>query len=84
MILNFKEYVRKHYENARDNQGYSGGQHDGGYRVAMAIMQAHNAGETGQDLKKVTAFIHLIGDFEAQKDPEYDEFLRLQKKFSNQ
>lgn len=55
---------------------------DGGYANAVALVNAHNLGLGGIDLSYVDQFKQFVCAFEEQKDPEYDEYLRLAEKFN--
>lgn len=81
MINDFQEYVRVHYAKRREDERFNGEHDGGGFERVIQLINAFEVGKSGLDLSYVDNFKHLICDFEAQKDPEYDEFLRLQKKF---
>lgn len=77
-LATFIAFANKVAQNRRDDAGYSGAYHDGGARDLEEKIKAWHAGIEGV----VPDCLQTIwSDHQRSMDPEYQEYLRLQKKF---
>lgn len=63
-----------------DDAGHAGQMNDGGCSVMLDKIKAYNCGRNGQIPDWLTPY---VAEATRMRDPEYAEFLRLQKKFKN-
>lgn len=66
--------ILKDADERRSNAAYGGSHHDGGASAIEAQVKFYNYGRTGQIPPEWDQYMKKL-------DPEYQEFLRLQKKF---
>lgn len=76
-VVNVDELIKlalKNAHNRRENAGFSGLHHDDGASLIESNVKFYNYGRAGQIPPEWEEYQKLL-------DPEYQEFLRLQKKF---
>jgi hypothetical protein len=66
--------VLKDAHSKRENAGYSGAHHDGGASLIEAQVKFYNYGRAGQIPPEWKSL-------ESHLDPEYQDYMRLKKKF---
>ena len=79
--ISFSEYVKNRLDSQKRNAGLGGEHHDGGYRRGMAVLEAYECGKAGYHLSMVPEFLPFVNGWNKESDPDYDEYVRLHKKF---
>jgi len=74
----FLEFLLDKAKELEDIAGYSGSHHDGGARELRNQVEVYISGQYGE-IPEVWEKYHQ--EFKTTKDPEYDTYLRLKRKF---
>ena len=74
----FLEFLLDKAKVLEDNAGYSGAHHDGGARELRNQVEIYISGQYNEMPEKWERYAK---EFETKNDPEYQDYLRLKKKF---
>lgn len=80
LLVQLAAVVRREAKRRGDNAGYGGRMDDGGQRAMEESIAMYEAGFSQEIPKEYQPYVDNIIK---ERDPEYLDYLRLQKKFEN-